>query len=218
MRIVSLCIRIWMGLALMGAWTIAFAQPPFSEGKDYVVFSSPKSVTDAPKGQIAVVEWMWHGCPHCYQFEPHLRRWLEKEAPDRVHFVRKPAVPRQEWVPTALVYGFAEQQGVARAIHQALFQGIHEQGKAPGDLTWMVSLFRRHNLEQDFRNFLNDKTAAQEYLAQLQKQQGRQGVTAVPSVIVDSRYKVTRELAQSYERMMKIVDYLVEQRLQAQGR
>lgn len=210
-----LLIPLLTGLALVlaGAGSSALAQSPFTAGEDYVELSSPVSVTDTPDGQVSVVEWMWHGCPHCYDFEPNLASWLE-QAPEGAHFVRKPAVPRQGWVPTALAYLYARQEGVGEEIHKALFERIHEDGKSPQNLAWMVALFEERGLGQGFRSFLKNKAAAQKQLGRLQEQQQSHGINAVPTVVVDGRYKVTRELAGGYGRMVDIIDYLVYRRLQ----
>lgn len=214
MRSGSFRLLACLALALMVAGKGVHAQAPFVEGEDYVAFSSPKPITDASADQVAVVEWMWHGCPHCHDFEPVLSSWLEK-APEEVRFVRKPAVPRQAWVPTALAYLFAKEHGVAGEIHEALFRRIHEEGKNPRDLDWILALFEERGLGSELRAYLNSKTRAQEQLSELQEQQGKHAITAVPTVIVDGRFKVTRELAGgSYQRMVEIIDYLVYQRIQ----
>jgi len=212
-RLPTVALLAGLALVLAGIGPVALAQSPFTAGEDYVELSSAVSVTDTPEGQVSVVEWMWHGCPHCYDFEPHIASWLEK-APDAAHFVRKPAVPSQGWVPTALAYLYAKQEGVGEKIHGALFQRIHEDGKSPQNLAWMVALFEDHGLGQGFRTFLKNKAAAQEQLGRLQEQQKSHGINAVPTVVVDGRYKVTQELAGGYGRMVEIVDYLVYRQLQ----
>lgn len=212
-RLLMVPLLTGLALVLAGIGSVAMAQSPFTAGEDYVELSSPVSVTDTPEGQVSVVEWMWHGCPHCYDFEPHIASWLEK-APDGAHFVRKPAVPSQGWVPTALAYLYAKQENVGEEIHKALFERIHEDGKSPQNLAWMVALFEDHGLGQGFRGFLKNKAAAQEQLGQLQEQQKGHGVNAVPTVVVDGRYKVTQELAGGYGRMVEIIDYLVFRQLQ----
>ena len=214
MRSGSFRLLACLALALLGIGTaVAAAESPFVEGEDYLAFQSPKPVTRTPAGKVAVVEWMWHGCPHCYDFEPHLSGWLEK-APEAVHFVRKPAVPRQSWVPTALTYTFAKERGMGGEVHEALFNSIHEQGKNPSDVGWMLTLMQERGLEKEYRAFMKNKSAAQKRLSDLQKQQKEHNITAVPTVVVDGRYKVTRQLAGGYERMVDIVDFLVYQRIQ----
>ena len=48
----------------------------------------------APK--VEVIEFFWYGCPHCYQLEPAISKWLAKLPKDAV-FKRVPAIPSDAW-------------------------------------------------------------------------------------------------------------------------
>ena len=61
----------------------------FAAGKHYVVLDRPVPVRDNTK--IEVVEMFSYGCPHCYEFEPLIRKWSDRQADD-VDFWFIPAV------------------------------------------------------------------------------------------------------------------------------
>ncbi|MGH8119113.1 MAG: thiol:disulfide interchange protein DsbA/DsbL, partial [Gammaproteobacteria bacterium] len=41
--------------------------------------------------KIEVIEFFWYGCPHCFDLEPTLDKWLAAK-PDDVEFRRIPAI------------------------------------------------------------------------------------------------------------------------------
>jgi len=55
----------------------------------YKELSSPQPTRTGDK--IEVLEVFWYGCPHCYQFEPVVEKWLEEKA-GYIEFVRIPGV------------------------------------------------------------------------------------------------------------------------------
>ena len=52
---------------------------PVTNFKEGVHFHriSPAVETDVEEGKVEVLELFWYGCPHCFQFEPHLTGWKE---------------------------------------------------------------------------------------------------------------------------------------------
>jgi thiol:disulfide interchange protein DsbA len=67
-------------LAALPLGAQAQGKPP-AEGKDYLLLSKP-APTEAPAGQIEVVEFFWYSCPHCNEFEPQLEAWAAKAPKD----------------------------------------------------------------------------------------------------------------------------------------
>ncbi|HEX5418460.1 MAG TPA: hypothetical protein VFY39_00540, partial [Gammaproteobacteria bacterium] len=62
----------------------------FNLGTNYIRLSPTQPTSSSPT-QIEVAEVFWYGCPHCYDFEAYLKKWL-KTKPSYVSFVRIPAV------------------------------------------------------------------------------------------------------------------------------
>jgi protein dithiol oxidoreductase (disulfide-forming) len=61
-----------------------------TEGIDYRVLQ-PGVPTEAEAGSVEVVELFWYGCPHCYNFEPHVQEWKARQG-ERISFRYLPAV------------------------------------------------------------------------------------------------------------------------------
>jgi protein dithiol oxidoreductase (disulfide-forming) len=74
----------------------AAAQLPagkWKAGSNYDVLV-PAQPTDVSPGKVEVMEVFWLACPHCYDLEPDVQRWL-KSKPAYVEFVRVPVM----WQP-----------------------------------------------------------------------------------------------------------------------
>ncbi len=41
----------------------------------------PAQGTDAGPGQVEIIEFMWFGCPHCYELNPFIEAWKKKLPP-----------------------------------------------------------------------------------------------------------------------------------------
>jgi thiol:disulfide interchange protein DsbA len=99
----------------------------FELNKQYREVMAPQAPAD-PK-TIEVVEVFRYGCPHCYQFDPYLDKWLAKK-PGDVTFRRRPA--SQGYPAGALqsrAFYAAQLLGIADRIHRPLFDAIHKDGK-----------------------------------------------------------------------------------------
>tara|TARA_R110002096_G_scaffold16991_12_gene58457 strand:+ start:179 stop:799 length:621 start_codon:yes stop_codon:yes gene_type:complete len=185
----------------------AQAADAFKEGEHYERIT-PEVATQSD-GKIEVVEVFWYGCHHCYSFEPDIKKWL-KSKPDDVEFRRVPGVFARNWIPHARAYYTAEILGVTDAIHTPLFEAIHDEGRRIGDEDSLARFFAEHGVaEADFREAYNsfsvDTKTRQALVASKEY-----GISGVPSVIVNGRYRTSARLAGTYENLLKIVDALVD--------
>jgi thiol:disulfide interchange protein DsbA len=166
-------------------------------------------VTTHSDGKIEVVEVFWYGCNHCYAFEPHIEKWL-KTKPDNVVFRRVPGVFSQQWVPHARAFYAAQALGVSDKIHTPLFEAIHGLDQQIGDEDSLAAFFAKYGVtDADFREAYNSfsvdtktrqaMTASKDY-----------GISGVPSVIVNGKFRTSARLAGSFEEMLKITDALVD--------
>ena len=128
--------------ALVGAGALALGLPAAAqggivEGTHYVRLSQPLPVT-APAGKVEVVEFFWYGCPHCFDLEPTLKKWLEHKPAD-VTFRRVPAIFRQSWVPGAQTFYTLESMGELDRMHSKVFDAIHVERQPFNDMAAITS-------------------------------------------------------------------------------
>jgi thiol:disulfide interchange protein DsbA len=197
-------------LTLITLSALAFgtiAAPTYKEGEHYERIK-PEVPTHAD-GQVEVVEVFWYGCGHCYAFEPYIAKWL-KSKPDSVVFRRVPGVFAQPWVAHARAYYAAELLGVLDTIHTPLFEALHDQGRKIVDEDSLAQFFAEHGVsEADFREAYNSFSVDTQ-TRQAMTLSKDYGITGVPSVIVNGRYRTSARLAGTYEELLKIVDELVD--------
>lgn len=185
-----------------------FATMLRAESNGYVEIT-PAQPTQNPD-KVEVIEFFWYGCPHCYSFEPTLSKWLENK-PENVEFIRQPAVFSDLWGDHAKAYFTAEALGVLDKVHVDFFDAIQNKKQALRTEDQLAKFFVEHGVDEtEFRNayksFLVDAK-----LRQAKAMAPRYGVTGVPAVIVNGKYKVTGRLAKSHENMINVMNQLIEQ-------
>ena len=200
-------LKILTGMLLSVLMLGANAEAIYKEGEHYKRIT-PEIATHAD-GEIEVVEVFWYGCHHCFTFEPFIKAWQQSK-PDNVVFRRMPGVFSSHWVPHARAFYTAEILGVTDKIHTPLFDAIHEQNQKIGDEDSLARFFAAHGVaDADFREAYNSfsvdaktrqaTTASKEY-----------GITGVPAMIVNGRFRTSARLTGTYEEMLKVVDFLVD--------
>ena len=196
--IVVLCSLLWFNSS---------AEQAYVEGQHYERIT-PELATQRD-GKIEVIEVFWYWCHHCFSFESELSEWLISK-PDNVVFRRVPGIFARTWVPHARAYFTAEILGVLDKIHSPLFEAIHEQHRKIGDEDSLARFFAEHGVSDEaFREAYNSfsvdtktrqaMTASKDY-----------GITGVPSMIVNGRFRSSARLTGTYENLLKVVDHLVD--------
>jgi thiol:disulfide interchange protein DsbA len=202
------------GLIVFFAAGLAQAQP--AAGVEYRELSSAQP-TDAI-GKIEVIEFFWFGCPHCYNFEPALEPWVKK-LPKDTQFRRVPAVFNDEYAQGARAYYALEAIGEEQRLHKALFDAVHTGsrlrvgneaaltewlGKQGVDTKKFAAAYRSFGVEGKL------KRAAQ--LTQAYKIEG------VPSMAVNGKYVVITDNIKSFEQMLAVADFLIDQSRKQSGK
>lgn len=173
----------------------------------YKSLSKPQPTENA--GKVEVVEVFWYGCPHCYDFEPYLDGWLEKQ-PDYVDFKRLPAVFRQNWLAHAKAYYTAVELGVVDKIHSDLFAEIHKKNKRLDDEESLKGFFVRQGVDGEAFTETYNSDAVESKVKQSLGMLRRYEITGVPAVVINGKYITSGPIAGSYEAMIGAMNDLVE--------
>lgn len=190
-------------------------QPNFEESVHYVELFDPvpKSV---PADKIEVVELFWYSCPHCYQLEPELSKW-KKSLPKDVELVQIPGVfkdrsgkPNPNWAMSARAYYALEALGALPQTHENVFAAIHEQGRRLNSIdAWARFVASQGVDEAKFREAMSSLAVDTKTRHAIDLTE-KYGLTGVPALIVDGRYRVLNKAITSYGEMFQIVDFLIE--------
>ncbi|MEQ1560068.1 MAG: thiol:disulfide interchange protein DsbA/DsbL [Methyloglobulus sp.] len=169
---------------------------------------TPAQPTANP-AKIEVIEFFWYGCPHCYSFEPSLKDWL-KNKPANVEFIRVPAVFSEQWGKHAKAYFTAEALGVVDAVHTDLFDAIQEKKQELETEDQLAKFFVAHGVkEADFRETFNSFMIDSK-MRQAPAIAAKYGITGVPAIIVNGKYKTNGTLAGSQEKMIDVMNTLIK--------
>lgn len=206
--------RLIAGLIMLCAAGLAQAQP--TAGVEYRELS-PAQATDVA-GKIEVIEFFWYGCPHCYDFEPVLEPWVKK-LPKDVQFRRVPAMFNEEYAQGARAYYALDAIGQEERLHKALFDAVHTGSRLRvANEAALTEWLGTHGVDTKkfaaaYRSFSVEgklKRAAQ--LTQAFK------IDGVPSMAVNGKYVVNTDNIRSFEQLLSVTDFLVEQERKKGGK
>jgi len=187
---------------------VSFASLLQAEDKlGYEALTPPQPTANPAK--IEVIEFFWYGCPHCYSFEPSLAQWL-KTKPANVEFIRIPAVFNEQWGKHAKAYYTAEALGVIDAVHSDFFDAIQEKKQQLDTEDELAKFFAAHGVKDaDFRETYNS-FAIDTKVRQAPGIAAKYGITGVPVIIVNGKYKTDGPLAGSQEKMIDVLNMLIK--------
>lgn len=199
---------LFVALASMMILSPAVIAATFEEGEEYELVT-PAQPTTASSDKIEVVEVFWYGCPHCYQFEPFVNRWL-KTKPKNVEFIRMPGIFRPAWALHARAYYTAQVLGVFNKVHDAIFEATHELKRPLTSEAALAEFFAEHGVNKEefskvFRSFAVDSK-----VRRATDMSRRYGISGVPALIVNGKYRTSGHMAGSNANAFKVVDFLIK--------
>ena len=195
---------VWLS-ALVLATGLAYAGP--EEMVHYETIDPPVAV-DAAAGEVVVQELFWYGCGHCYHFDPVLNAWLAKK-PANVRFERIAVALNPGWMPLSKAYYALKQLGVADNVHTAMFDAVQKERRPMSTTEQIADFVATQGVDRDaflksFNGFLVDSEVRKGM--QLARQFG---ITGVPAMIVQGKYRTSGSLAGSNVKMIEVVDALI---------
>ena len=214
MRTTALCATL---ILLAGTFSAAHAQAPaLVAGRDYVEIPNGRPLDPADSGVVVVEEFFNYICPACNAFEPLFVAWQAK-LPADVKVVHVPASFRADFVPYARAYYAAQSLNIAEKAHAAVYSAIHRgrtlpaEGQRP-DEEKIAAFYAAYGV--DAQQFL---AAMKSFAVDLKVRRAaehmqKSRIPSTPSVVINGRYLVRGE---SYQDMLRIADYLIEQERKA---
>lgn len=178
-------------------------------GEDYLVLQAESGDLSADL-RPEVLEFFWYGCRHCYRLEPYLSDWLAHSKPTAVHFVRIPAVFNDASRLHARLFYTATQFGNTQAIHAAIFDAVHRDGRrlaTPNAVAAFIAEQAGVSLARAKSTLLSPQISAKVEEAERLTRQYR--LTAVPTFIVNRHYLISGKTAGGVEDMLPIVGQLL---------
>ena len=178
----------------------------FIEGGHYELLDEVQPVQTGDK--IEVVEMFWYRCPHCYRLEPYLIEWQEN-MPENAAYVPIPALLNPRWEFHARAFYTFEALGIVNEVHKEFFDAIHLERlniNTVEDLqAWVDSQdIGSHDIIGTFSSF-----AVENKLNFAGVMSRKYGITGVPAIIVDGRYRTSVSLAGGHDKLIELINFLI---------
>ncbi len=155
-----------------------------------------------------MLELFFYGCPHCFDLEPLLVKWVKK-LPRHAYFRRMPAIFNDGWVPLAKAYYAAEALGVVDKLHGEIFNAIHLQGVNLNDRGNLLRFVAARGVDAAKFAKAYDAFGVQTQVRQARELTAAYGIQGVPSLIVDGKYRTSSSLTGSHEKLFPVLDELI---------
>lgn len=180
----------------------------FVEGKDYqIITPSVQSGTS----KILVAEFFSYGCPWCYKLEPTLDKWA-KEHSDKVEFKRIPVVFNKDWGYYAKAYYTAELLNQGDKLNPLLFKAVQVDRAPLNSNQAMIDFFVSHGIDKETaESAFNHSTTLDMKMNEGNAKMAQFRINAVPAFVINGQYKTDLQMAQSEERLVALLNYLVNQ-------
>ena len=179
----------------------------FVAGRHYEILDSPSVTRDPYK--VEVVEVFWFGCNHCYALESYIQPW-KKTLPKDVDFWKSHAT----WNPTlkihARLFYSAKALGIEDKIIPGAFTAIQREGRFLTGNSELEYFFRGFGVEKEKYLSVSNSFGVNNAVKQADNRMRQWTITGVPTLIVNGKYKVSGTREVGTDRLLDVVDFLIE--------
>ncbi|PIP79282.1 MAG: disulfide bond formation protein DsbA [Gammaproteobacteria bacterium CG22_combo_CG10-13_8_21_14_all_40_8] len=188
----------------------------FKENVDFQRVSPSNLIGEAPKDKVQIVEFFLYSCPHCFELEPKLEKWVEAHK-DQVEFKRVPAVITPNWVPLAKAYYIAEKLGVLDKSHHGLFESINKDKEVYLNEYKLSEYFATLGINPDVFIHEYDSEYIMKKVSDARIMSVNYAFRGVPAVIINNEFKTAPFYTKNQKEMLDVMDYLLDSVLQGKG-
>ena len=192
-------------LALLLTFALPVTGQEYEQGINYFSLKTPQPVHTGDK--IEVLELFWYRCPHCFELEPYLNKWL-KSKPDFIEYVRLPAVLNRSWAFDARVFYTFVALGLVDSLHEAYFEAIHTDRKRIVTVEQLADWVADKG--QDPQQILDtfNSFGVDSMVAHATDMSRRYETDGVPTIVVDGKYRTKVSLAGGHNELIDLMNYL----------
>jgi len=187
----------------------------WQEGVNYTRLV-PAQPTDAPQGQVEVLEFFWYGCPHCYAIDAQVESW-RKAKPAYVNFSRVPVMWSEGHRSTARLFYTLKSMGKIEQLHGDVFKEIHVNGDPliaadPNDTVGaeriQTEFVGKFGISADEFKKAYHAIGVETSLQRADELVQRYHIDGVPTFVINGKYVADVRTAGSPERLLALVDDL----------
>jgi thiol:disulfide interchange protein DsbA len=179
-------------------------QKPVRADVDYRVIK-PQPVASG----IEVIDFFWYGCPHCYNLQPALERWISRKPAD-VTVRRIPAILRESWAPHARIYYTLETLGEVERLHQRVYHGYHVEELFMSKPEVMSEWAVRNGITRERWDEAYNSAAVLRKVEEAARLTKAYSISGTPSLVVNGRYLTSGNMVESLGSMLTVLDGLID--------
>jgi len=195
------------GMAL-GATSIALPYASLANaqsGQGYEIIDPPLNTRVSDK--VEVIEYFWFGCPHCFAFEPAINAW-KKDKPDYVEFVREAPPLNPSWEAHSRSFYAAELMGVGDKFLEPMFNAIHVGKRTLRSPKQIAKFAGELGIDEEKFSKTMDSFATNTKINQSMQMAQGAGLTGVPSIVINGKYRTGSSQAGSHEGIIRVINEL----------
>ena len=190
--------------------TQVFAQVAFVEGTHFVSINPPVATSNPDK--VVVTELFWYGCPHCYRLEPRVRAWAPG-LPDGVVFEQIPSIVSPRWANHARAFYTLQMMEKQELLHDKIYDALHVERRRLNSVDEIVGFVSEQGVdEKAFRDTWNSFPVDAQLRKNFSKEK-KYGHDGVPALIVNGKYRTSAAMAGDNQRLLEVVEFLVQREL-----
>ncbi len=201
-------------LLLSGIANVGAQEQPFIEGGHYELLDEVQPVQTGEK--IEVAELFWYRCPHCFRLEPFIVAWA-KNIPENAQYVAIPAVLTKKWEFDARAFYTFDALGLVDELHGKYFLAIHAENRKINTVEKLADWAAENGVERQSIIDTFSSFAVENKLNFANVMTRKYGIAGVPSIIVDGRYRTTVTLAGSHQKLIEVINYLIQKAVEARA-
>ena len=180
-----------LGLVLFLASGMTLAQPREMEAGAHYALIEPSVATQAAEDVIEILDVFWYGCPVCAEFAPMMTYYGQQIRGD-LTLRRMPAVWNTLMATHAQVYYTGQALELGDRAHQAAFRYLQEGGKTLNNREEAAAFFAALGVTAEDFETTWDSAEVSQAVADAERDTSAAGITRLPALTINGRYRVTR--------------------------
>lgn len=163
---------------------------------------------DAISGKHEVTEYFSFNCPACYRFNPIVVDYKKLKSDD-ISFRQVPvSFGRSSWGYSQKAFILLDLLKASKSIDEKIFHHIQTNHKPFNSDKDIIDFFAQQGFEKSKLEKLLNSFGAKSRMNQINRQIQQAKLSGVPTIIVNGKYRVNLNHAQTSERLKEIIDYL----------
>ena len=180
------------------------------QGKGYAELAQ-RAPVDTKPGEIEVIEFFSYGCVHCMNFEPIMDAWVKTLAKD-VKFRRVHVGFQSSFEPLQKIFYSLEAMGqVNAAMQNKVFKALQEERIRLDKPEVLFPWIAKQGIDQAKFKAQYKGFGVATQIRKAKALQDAYKVEGTPALGVAGRYYTDGSMAGGFERMIQLVNQLIEQ-------